>query len=179
MQDPAGEPSTPFHDAARAGDVRTLRAMIEAGADVDEDDWRGTVPLYGSAEAARVLLDVGADPHGAGRTTLDPFCCAAHFNRAPLVRLMLDYGADVHATDEDGETALIYAAWWGNADLVCELLARGASPHVVARKGVTALGYARENGHAAVVELLRAAGATDGADHGGGGGGFGTTRPLR
>ena len=162
---PSGEPPTPFHDAARAGDVAGLRRMLDAGADPNEEDWTGAPPLYwavgGSVDAARVLLEAGADPDDRDGFTR-PFVRAAEKNRLDLLKLLLEFGADPHLTDPgDGENALVSAAWHGNLEMVDFLLGLGVSPHVVARKGVTALGCATERGHDQVAASLKAAGARE------------------
>ncbi|MDH3223762.1 MAG: ankyrin repeat domain-containing protein, partial [Gemmatimonadota bacterium] len=60
--------STPLHFAARAGDVVAVRALVEAGAEVDARElaW-GQTPLMfaasrGRTEASVLLLEAGADP---------------------------------------------------------------------------------------------------------------------
>jgi ankyrin repeat protein len=163
------EPPTPFHDAARGGDVETLRRLLDAGADPNEEDWTGAPPLDqavhgGSAEAVRVLLEAGADPNG-GASLTSPLVGAAGKNRVDLVMILLDAGANPHRTDpQDGGTALMLAAFHGNLAMIDLLLALGVSPNVVASKGWTALRYAVESGHQHVVARLKAAGAVEPPD---------------
>jgi uncharacterized protein len=69
---------TPLIFAARSGCTRCVRAMLEAGADVDRPNPDGTTPLMFAIDnlrfdTARLLLDQGANPHHAdwyGRTAL-------------------------------------------------------------------------------------------------------------
>jgi len=69
----------PLHSAAVAADVEIVRALLDAGADVDARQQAGVTPLMGAAaggavELVRLLLDAGADPSlkdDAGRTAAD------------------------------------------------------------------------------------------------------------
>ena len=87
--------------AARSGDVDSARLLIEAGADVDDQDaW------------------------GVSATTL-----AAHSGYADLVELLLEAGADPDA-DAAGFAALHEAVMRRDMRLVTALLEHGADPNV-------------------------------------------------
>lgn len=96
--------------ACRSGRVGVLAALLERGADVDADPYRGTALAWATAnghrETAAWLLDNGADVnrrstfggprHGEGVTALH---LAAECGRASIVRLLLDRGADPSVED--------------------------------------------------------------------------------
>lgn len=132
---------------------------------------------WGSVEAARMLLDHGADPCA---TTSDPFLqihplgCAVATPDVPnpsqdesivllLVDLLLDRGADVNGRRRDGMTALHSAAFRGHLRVVRRLLERGADATIRARDnagrhaGQTPAETAASQGHMAVAALLTAA----------------------
>ena len=91
--------------ACRSGRTQVLAALVEAGAAVDADPYRGTpltwAVVNGHRETAVWLLDHGASAdrrstfggptHGEGVTALH---LAAQCGRADLARLLLDRGAD-------------------------------------------------------------------------------------
>lgn len=115
--DPTSTP--PLIVVSRSGDAGAIKALIAAGAPVDERDRRnGWTPLVHAihknrAEAVRVLLDAGADPntrHGGGST---PLMFAAAYGNVAIVRDLLDHGADPRARRPDGLDALANAVGSG------------------------------------------------------------------
>ncbi|HSC48642.1 MAG TPA: ankyrin repeat domain-containing protein [Gaiellaceae bacterium] len=91
-------------------------------------------------EAARVLLDAGADPNVLATSELarvPPLGTAAFVRSVPLARLLLDRGADPNGRGEGGFTALHTAAQ--NADEALEelLVRRGADPSAATDDGRT------------------------------------------
>jgi len=108
----------PLHWAARAGQVETIRALLEAGAPVDQRD---------------------------NRNGWTPLAHAIHKHRNEAARALLEAGAEPDARVGDA-TALIFAAAYGNTEIVKLLLARGADPGAEASGGVTALSNAAGGG---------------------------------
>lgn len=141
---PAAAPANPLHSSTR-DDANAALLHACAG---------------GDAEAARRLLEGGADKDAddqAGRTSL---MLASEAGNADIVALLLlEGGADTEATDEDGCTALIHASMEGSAEAVKMLLAAGADTEARDRGGCTALICGSVEGDAATVALLVAAGA--------------------
>ena len=83
----------PLHAAMVAGDGEIVRALLDAGADVDARQQAGVTPLMGAAangsvELVRMLLDAGADPSlrdEAGRTAADWATSRGHADTAALL----------------------------------------------------------------------------------------------
>ncbi len=105
--------------AARIGDIPALKRHIAEGADINAlDDSLNIAPLawsalYGHTEAARLLIENGADVNirdGDGGT---PLHGAAVFGRAEIVKLLLENGANPRARDHDGSTPVeaLYLDW--------------------------------------------------------------------
>jgi uncharacterized protein len=92
----------------------------------------------GQAEAARALLERGADPNALSRNEavrVPPLGTAAFVRSVPLARLLLDSGADVNGRGEGGFTGLHSAAQNGDEELARLLLERGADPSLATDDG--------------------------------------------
>lgn len=81
-------------------------------------------------EAARFLLDLGADVNTRGLSDETPLMYAAGLGYQEMVSLLLGRGADVNARDETLETALFKAARHGYAEVCGALLEAGAEPDI-------------------------------------------------
>ena len=159
----------PLVDAVKAGDAARMRAIIDAGADVNAAEPDGATPLHWAAygadvEAARLLLEAGAVANTGNRYGVRPLSLACIAGSPGVVAALLDAGANPNSTLTEGETALMTAARSGNVAVVELLLDAGA--HVNAQedwKGQTALMWAAAEGHAAVIPALVRYGADIGA----------------
>jgi ankyrin repeat protein len=115
--------------AAKSGQVAALEALVELGARVDADPYRGTALTWAAAagrtDAIRALARLGADldrrgtfggpDHGQGVTAIN---IAAQAGRRESVHLLLELGADPLIRDElHGGTARGWARSGGHEDL--------------------------------------------------------------
>ena len=122
--------------AAKADRVEAIRALVDHGARVDADPYRGTALIWAAANgriaAIRELIELGADPN----------------RRA-------SFGGPDHG---EGVTALHLAAQAGRLEAVEVLLAAGADPtiHDALHDGPPS-GWAAFGNHAEIAELLRRA----------------------
>ena len=90
-----GPPTASFWDAARAGDIETVRLHLAAGSDANAKDVGGWVALHGAAgsghrEIVELLLANGAKtnvPALSGKTALDYAVRAGHKKTVELLRL--------------------------------------------------------------------------------------------
>ena len=152
-------------DAARAGDVAAVRALVADGADVDAGQGDGATALHWAAHRsdlalAEVLIDAGADVDAANALGATPLWLASMNGDTPLVGRLLAAGADPNLSLKMGETPLMSAARSGDAGAVSRLLAAGAGVDAAEReRGQTALMWAAAQRHADVVRLLVSAGA--------------------
>ena len=115
----------PLAWAASVGDLPLLEFLLESGIAPDSAD-EGSRPLVHAArmcraEAARRLLDAGAEP-GSG-----PLRVAAMRGCVATLRLLLDAGADPARRDDTGRTPADWASLRGHADAV-DLLVRAGAP---------------------------------------------------
>jgi ankyrin repeat protein len=123
-------------EAAAFGDAQRLAELLDEGADPNAFAPDGFTPLTLAAffkhpEAARLLLDRGADVHQRARheqiQVLPIHSAAADGGSVEIVRMLLDAGADPDAEQPGGFRAIDAARQEGNAELERLLLARGAA----------------------------------------------------
>jgi ankyrin repeat protein len=120
--------------AAKSDRVEALRLLVELGARLDADPYRGTALSWAAANgrvaAIRALLDLGADPNARGT-----------------------FGGPTHG---EGVTALHLAAQGGHLEAAEALLDGGADPAIRdALHDGPAWGWAEFGGHRHVARLLR------------------------
>jgi ankyrin repeat protein len=119
--------------AAKSDRAEAIRILVELGARVNADPYRGTALTWAAANgrvgAVRRLVELGADPNQRGT-----------------------FGGPSHG---DGVTAIHLAAQSGQRDAVSALLELGADPLVLDRlHGGNALGWARVGGHEELADIL-------------------------
>ena len=110
-----------------------MRALLEAGADVNARDWYGGTPLYNTGVicdvgAIKILLEAGADVNAKNKGGSTPLHLAAMRGYVGTVKILLEAGADVNARDRYGSTPLHSAAGRGHLEAVKALLDAGANP---------------------------------------------------
>jgi hypothetical protein len=106
---------TSLADAARAGDLATIRSLIAHGADPNE---------------------------AAGQNNWSPLLHAIHTHQNASVEALLTGGADVNRLSGDGITPLMMAAGYGYSDTVELLLHHGANPRIADPGGFRAIDLA-------------------------------------
>lgn len=163
----AARPKLDLFDAAAVGtadDVARLLRDDPGGARA----WHpvGWTALHmaafaGNVDAAKVLLDAGAEIDARAKTRFrnTPLHAAMLTGQYGTAKLLLERGADVHDRQAEGFAAIHEAAALGRADLVELLLEHGAEVDVRSDDGRTPLADALRRNHEEVVELLRAKGA--------------------
>lgn len=117
-------------DATAAGDTTRVRALLDAGTNIDALDKHGQTALMN----------------------------AARRGDAELVRLLVDRGANLDHTAKYRLTALMLAVINDRADVVRILVAAGADREMKGSKGHfarTPLQYAEEHGRAHLADILR------------------------
>ena len=136
-------PSLPFslHEAARFGDLDALRVALDAdGGDLDAWDGVYRTPLMvaaaaGHTEAARMLLDAGADPDAVAGTPGASYEMTMTLERPLHLAAGEDHGADVDAQDAFGSTPLVAAVYGASVSSVRRLIDAGADVHIEGEEG--------------------------------------------
>ena len=130
---PPDAPEAPLAEAAMRGDRAEVRALIEAGADLNAALGDGMTALHWSAERgdsdiAGLLLSAGALVESTTRLgAYRPLHLAAKGGHTPVVRVLLEAGAVPSPSTTTGAvTPLHMAAASGSASSVAVLIEHGA-----------------------------------------------------
>jgi beta-lactamase regulating signal transducer with metallopeptidase domain len=123
---------TPLIEAARAGCVPAVRALLNADADPNLMSPGDGNPLIAAAyrnhdDVARLLIDRGASVNGPAPGDGNPLIAAAQRGHLEMVEMLTGRGANVNSYVEGDETPLMAAAERGKLDVVKFLVDRGAN----------------------------------------------------
>ena len=100
-------------------DLQVITALLEAGADLNAQDYRGRTALTslvytpykeGDLEIMRALLARGADPNHKDQHSYTMLMGAAYNGDVEIVTTLLEWGANPNSQDHKGNTAI----WWAN-----------------------------------------------------------------
>jgi ankyrin repeat protein len=167
-RDAEGTPATML--ATRGHHTSTLRALLDAGADVDAQDGTLDNPLLyagreGFLDVIRVANEFEADPTIINRYGGVAHIPASERGHVEVVRYLLnETDIDVDHVNRLGWTALLEAILLSDGgprhqEIVRLLLEAGADPDLGDGDGVRPLTHARRRGQTAIVRLLEAADA--------------------
>lgn len=114
---------TPLHNAAAAGDVAQATDLLRLDPRlVNADDGNGHTPLHvavdqGRRDAAKLLLDRGANVQAQDNCGWTPLHTAAYAGRKAVAELLIARGADVNALDRRQQTPLRLAEKWRHPEV--------------------------------------------------------------
>jgi ankyrin repeat protein len=145
---------TPLMFAARTGNVKTVNALLRAGANPNAtvmSPHAGEITPLNSAinsdspnrvEIAKILIGARAEINPRGDFFASPLMNAV--GDLEMVKLLIASGANVNQKNFRGATALMVASGAGPASVVRYLLEKGADVNARDREGHNALEYAEE-----------------------------------
>lgn len=150
----------PLHQAILRKKVEIAKALIAAGADVDQPDASKRTPLHlcvdrNLAGVAKALLAAGAKPNEWDKAGWTPLHNAAAKNQLEMSKVLIKGGADLKVLSERGGTPLHEAAASADSKLIQYLLHQGVDPAVKANDGSTAYDVAVRRKNAAAIKLLK------------------------
>ena len=155
-----------LHQAAKAGDINQVKALLGQGVDINVKDDEGLTPLHhaikeGHTELARFLIDQDADLKAKEkRWDYTPLHYAIWFNNTDIVEVLVNKGVDVNYTPKRDYSPLINAIWSKDKYNMAKLLVdHGAKFDVRDQGGWTAFRWAAWEGQHDVIELFVANGA--------------------
>ena len=163
--DVAGE--TPITAAAKRGYTRTVRILLDAGANADTRK----APLFATAlywavvqghtDIALLLIERGANVSIMTAERDSPLLAATRHNHTDIALALIQAGARLNSVDRFGDTPLLNAIARGNRAVVRALLRAGVDANLAHEDGgQTPLLAAVEGGHLRIVKRLLKAGAS-------------------
>ena len=146
--------------AAAEGHVEAAGALLEGGADVEQEDNVGMNALMyaaekGKAGVVKLLVEKGANiahRSGCGAT---PLMSAAKGGDISIFQFLLDHNANMQEKGKTGWTPLFYAAFYTQAAMTEYLISKGADPNVYVEGVGTALDAALENRNSRIIAILK------------------------
>ena len=169
--------STVLMNAASKGRVEALRALIKAGACINDMNYSGDTALHEALTSTDVsasvndiveaLLGASADVNCVNRKneTILHIGALNHNIHAVILEMLLDAGAPVNHQNFEGKTALHIALEKNSMEKVQLLISRGADLDIRDHQGMTPLVRSAKNLNTAAVQALLAAGARWHAGH--------------
>lgn len=159
----AVDPELDVYEAAALGYIDGLREPLEDDPSLatafSADGFTALhfTAFFGKAEAARVLLESGAEVNVYSRNNFNvqPLHSAAAGRHHEVCRVLLAAGADVNATQQARYTPLHEAAQHGDIELVELFLSAGADPDARIDDGKTPAETADAAGHPDVATRIR------------------------
>jgi len=151
-------------NAARTGDLSTIKQLLASEVAVDSKDEKGWTALLAAAyegqeEVLTLLIENGANLNARTPENQTLLMMAAYNGSLPIVENLLEHGAPVNDKDAHGWTPLMFLTIYRHAktrqvDLATRILAKGANASATNKAGWNAAMMARKNGMIELEQLL-------------------------
>eukprot|EP01117_Protostelium_nocturnum_P015307 TRINITY_DN5919_c0_g1_i2.p1 TRINITY_DN5919_c0_g1~~TRINITY_DN5919_c0_g1_i2.p1 ORF type:complete len:1134 (+),score=376.14 TRINITY_DN5919_c0_g1_i2:46-3447(+) len=151
---------TPLHFAAKDDQVKSIKFLLEYGANINSRDLKRRTGLhyaarFGNEKTLKFLLKKRAAIKNDDRKR-NALHYAARYGKSDCVQILLDFaGKDIaNAKDQAGRTAVHLACRHGGPSVLKSLLGRGAKIDGIDDFGKSPIHYAAASGHAQLVSAL-------------------------
>jgi len=150
--------------AARDGQTKIVRSLLDKGADVNAKNNVGSSALTmaaigGHEDVLRELLKHGANVQAQNRDGVNALYGACQGGHAAIVNELLKHDIDVNAQTCSGATALIIAVINKHMEIVRVLLEHGADTQKKTQEGATVLSHCISEGDVEMARTLLEHGA--------------------
>ncbi|MBD3813057.1 MAG: ankyrin repeat domain-containing protein [Betaproteobacteria bacterium] len=115
----------------------------------------GTAALQGQVRIVRLLLKAGADVDRKSNDGNTPIIAATLMHRTDVVRELLAYHPDMTIWNREGRVSLGIAVEQGDTDIVTMMLAAGVDPNLMDRNGNRPLFWAGDRQDIATMLVAR------------------------
>jgi ankyrin repeat protein len=149
-----------WFDAARAGRIDILAALLDAGYPIDAQTSSGysatILAAYDDQPAAlNYLLERGANACLGDNNGNTALMGALYKGEPGIARRLLKTTCPIDQANHAGETALAFAAMFGRLGMVKDLVDHGADPGHRDREGATPYEVVEKQGNAEAMRVLR------------------------
>ena len=156
-----------FIAAIQTNNIDAVKALLEAGADVNEPAYTTKTPLHYAShsrnkEILKLMMTEGADLEAKTEQGFTPLSYAIGLNHPDNCRVLLEAGADVDAIDNWKRTGLNVAAGQGLTDVAAVLLEFDANVNTLDVWNWSALDVAEAYENLDIAELIIEAGGVNG-----------------
>ncbi len=126
--------------AINAQDATSLRVAIDQGADPNQPNNEGRVPLYRALVLQNqmlvdTLLGMGANANANDHRGDPLIITAMSVGSGPATMALIDAGANPNARDTTGKSVLSYAVYLKQPEIIAALIAKGADVNAPSEAG--------------------------------------------
>ncbi len=149
--------------ALQLGSLQAFAALLTAPQlNVEVRNAHGESPLMmaalkGHLQAARTLIELGADVNKTGWTPLHYAASSNQPGQEDIAALLLEHHAYIDATSPNGTTPLMMSAQYGSIACTQRLLDEGADPMLKNQLGLRAIDFAARAQRPDTITLLQLA----------------------
>jgi ankyrin repeat protein len=147
-----------LRQASWDGNLKTVRELIKAGADVNNQNDFGTTVLMEAIEGKR-NRKTSLKEYKSYLKKIVKYILLYFSSYHQVVEELIEAGANVNIVDCINHSALMHSACCDNYQVAKELIKAGADVNIRGVRGHTALIYASYNGNPKIVKELIEAGA--------------------